>query len=76
MGHVHPAFNTTNGTVNKNAHKNQLDIQLHEDGLLRCHGRIVHAVLPPDAVYPILLPKKEPLHFTIRSSFIPVFLIR
>ena len=48
--------------MNKRDYKNQLGIQLHEDGLLRCHGRMVHAELPPDAVYPILLPKRS--HFT------------
>ena len=37
------AFNTISGTVNKKDHKNQLGIQLHDDGLLRCHGRMVHA---------------------------------
>lgn len=68
MDQVHPAFNTTSGTVNKREYKNQLDIQLHEDGLLRCHGRMVHAELPPDAV--------SPIHYTTRNSFIPVFLIR
>ena len=52
------AFNSTNGTVSKN----QLGIQLHEDGLLHCHGRMIHAELPLDAVYPILLPKRS--HFT------------
>ena len=56
------AFNSTNGTVSKKDYKNQLGIQLHEDGLLHCHGRMIHAELPPDAVYPILLPKRS--HFT------------
>ena len=56
------AFNSTNGTVSKKDYKNQLSIQLHEDGLLHCHGRMIHAELPPDAVYPILLPKRS--HFT------------
>ena len=53
------AFNTTSGTVNKNDQKNQLGIQLHDDGLLRCHGRMVHAEIPDDAIYSILLPKKN-----------------
>ena len=52
-------FNTTSGTVNENDQKNQLGIQLHDDGLLRCHGRMVHAEIPDDAIYPILLPKKS-----------------
>ena len=56
------AFNSTNGTVSKKDYKNQLGIQLHEDGLLHCHGRMIHAELPHDAVYPILLPKRS--HFT------------
>ena len=48
--------------MNKKDYKNQLGIQLHEDGLLRRHGRMVRAELPPDAVYSILLPKRS--HFT------------
>ena len=56
------AFKTISGTVNKKDCKNQLGIQLHDDGLLRCHGRMVHAVIPDDVIYPILLPKKS--HFT------------
>ena len=56
------AFNSTNRTVSKKDYKNQLGIQHHEDGLLHCHGRMIHAELPPDAVYPILLPKRS--HFT------------
>ena len=46
----------------KNDYKNQLEIHLHEDGRLRCHGRMVNAQLPLDAMYPILLPKRS--HFT------------
>ncbi|XP_074624430.1 uncharacterized protein LOC141882385 [Acropora palmata] len=53
------AFNTTSGNVNKKDHKNQLGVQLHDDGLLRCHGRMVHAEIPDDAIYPILPPKKS-----------------
>ena len=53
------AFNTTSGNANKKDHKNQLGIQLHDDGLLRCHGRMVHAEIPDDAIYPILLPKRS-----------------
>ena len=56
------AFNTTSGTVNKKDYKNQLGIQLHDDGLLRCHGRMIHAELPLEAIYPIPLPKRS--HFT------------
>ena len=59
-------FNSTNGTVNKKDYKNQLGIQLHEYGLLRCHGRMIHAELPSDAVYPILLPKRS--HCTLLLS--------
>ena len=56
------AFNTTSGTVNKKDYKNQLGIELHDDGLLRCHGRMIHAELPLQAIYPILLPKRS--HFS------------
>ena len=56
------AFNTISRTVNKKDHKNQLGIQLHDDGLLRCHGRMAHAEIPNEAIYPILLPKRS--HFT------------
>ena len=56
------AFNSTNGTVSKKDYKSPLGIQVHEDGLLHCHGRMIHAELPPDAVYPISLPKRS--HFT------------
>ena len=57
------AFNTTSENVNKKDHKNQLGIQLHDDGLLCCHGRMVHAEIPYDAIYPIPLPKKS--YFTL-----------
>ena len=56
------AFNSTNGTVSKKDYKNQLGIQLHEDGLLHCYARMILTELPPDAVYPIRLPKRS--HFT------------
>ena len=45
MNQVYPktnfpeASNFTNGTVNKENYKNQIGIQLQEDGLLRCHGK-------------------------------------
>ena len=53
------AFNATSENVNKKYHKNQLGIQLYDDGLLRCYGRMIHAEIPDDAIYPILLPKKS-----------------
>ena len=53
------AFNTTSGTENKNEQKNQLGIELHDDGVLRCHGRMVHAEIPDHVIYPIRLPKKS-----------------
>ena len=49
------------GVLNEKDYKNQLGIQFHKDGLLRCHGRMVNVELPLDAIYPILLPKKS--HF-------------
>ena len=53
------AFNTTSENVNRKDHKNHLGIQFHDDVLLRCHGRMIHAEIPDDAMYPILLPKKR-----------------
>ena len=47
--------------MTKKDYKNQLGIQLHEDGLLQCHARMILTELPPDAVYPIRLPKRSHL---------------
>ena len=41
--------------------KNQLDLFLDEDGVIRCAGRFKYATLPYNAKYPILLPKKSHL---------------
>ena len=67
------AFNSTNGTVNKEDNKNQLGIKLHEYGLLRCHGRMVHAELPPYAVYPILLPKRSHCTLLLIKKYHQIF---
>ena len=48
--------------MSKKDYKNQLSIQLHEDGLLHCYARMILTELPPDAVYPVRLPKRS--HFT------------
>ena len=56
------AFEDKIGVLKKKDYKNQLGILLHEDGLLRCHGRMVNAELPLEAIYPILLPKRS--HFS------------
>ena len=45
-----------------NGLQKQLGLKSDEDGLLRCHGRLVHANLPLDAKHPILLPRTP--HFT------------
>ena len=53
------AFGDKIGVLKKKDYKTQLGILLHEDGLLRCHGRMVNAELPLEAIYPILLPKRS-----------------
>ena len=45
-----------------NGLQKQLGLKTDDDGLLRCHGRLVHANLPLDAKHPILLPRTS--HFT------------
>ncbi|XP_070550260.1 uncharacterized protein [Ptychodera flava] len=42
--------------------KEQLGLQIHEDGLLHCHGRLANAEITEGARFPKLLPKKD--HFT------------
>ena len=46
----------------RNQLKEQLGLKLDKEGLIRCHGRMIHAELSEDAVNPKLLPKDH--HFT------------
>ena len=39
--------------------KHQLGLELDENGLLRCHGRLISENLPQNTVYPKLLPKNN-----------------
>ena len=37
----------------------QLGLRLDDRGLIRCHGRLENAAISTDAIYPILLPRKD-----------------
>jgi len=38
---------------------NQLGLWIDDQGLIRCHGRLQYAPITSEAIYPILLPRKE-----------------
>ena len=57
-----------------NGLQKQLGLKTDEDGLLRCHGRLVHANLPLDAKHPILLPRTSHFaHLVIRDTHEKLF---
>ena len=48
--------------LNKKQRQSQLNPKIHQDRIIRLHGRFINADLPEDAKLPILLPRQE--HFS------------
>ena len=63
--------NRSNGKLqlNKQLQKSQLNPQLHDDDLIRLHGRFDNTDLPEEAIHPILLPKQETFVTLLSNHF-------
>ena len=44
------------GCITKELQNIQLNLNIHEDGIIRLHGRLQNADIPDDSINPILLP--------------------
>lgn len=53
----------------RNNLKNQLALQLDENGVLRCHGRLITENLPEYTVFPKLLPRNHVFTSLVIKSF-------
>ena len=53
----------------KNDLTNQLGLRIDENGILRCHGRLISDNLPESSVFPKLLPKNHAFTNLVISSF-------
>ena len=47
------------GYITKELQNSQLNPNIHEDGIIRLHGRLQNAEIPDDSINPILLPRKD-----------------
>lgn len=53
----------------KNNLKDQLGLQLDQNGILRCHGRMIRENLPESSIFPKLLPKNHAFTSLLINSF-------
>ncbi|XP_073249615.1 uncharacterized protein [Porites lutea] len=53
----------------KNNLKDQLSLQLDQNGILRCHGRMIRENLPESSIFPKLLPKNHAFTSLLINSF-------
>jgi hypothetical protein len=60
---------STNSNKTKHKLTNQLGLEIDDQGLIRCHGRLQNAAIPSEAINPILLPKKEYFTELLIASF-------
>ena len=49
------------GYITKELQNSSLNPNIHEDGIIRLHGRLQNADIPDDSINPILLPRKDTL---------------
>lgn len=49
--------------------KKQLDLKVDENGVIRCYGRLIHADLPKEALFPKLLHQKDPFTRLVVEDF-------
>ena len=52
-------FMIKRGCIRKKLQKSQLNPNIHEDGIVRLHGRLNNAEIPHGLINPILLPRKH-----------------
>ena len=52
-------FMIKRGCITKKLQKSQLNPNIHEDGIIRLHGRLNNAEIPHGLINPILLPRKH-----------------
>ena len=49
------------GYITKELQNSKLNPNIHEDGIIRLHGRLQNTDMPDDSINPILLPRKDTL---------------
>ena len=49
------------GCLTKELQNSQLNPNIHEDGIIRLHGRLYNADIPDHSSNPLLLPRKDTL---------------